>query len=124
MDSLIKCKYGKLSRQQLYQVERYLQKSIFFLLLYVDPKTKKGHENIDVDKAFIDVQNKIIGLNGILNNPPRLVIIMALLERAYMLYSSGESGIQFDLYRKLVLDAGAEVMKIDWDYSLEDDSHD
>lgn len=124
MESVVKCKYGDLSRRQLNQVKRYLQKSIFFLLLYVDPKTKDEHVGIDVDKAFNDVQNKIIGLNRILNNPPRLVIIMSLLERAYMLYSSGESGTQFDLYRKLVLDAGAEVMKIDCEDGLGDDSHD
>ena len=103
-------KYGKYSSEQIKSVKTSLQKSIFFLLLYVDPATKSEYPDIDVDSAFRNIQNKLGGLNDLLFQPPEIVTVMSYLERAWRLYNSED--FSFKLYRKLILDAGAEIMKM------------
>lgn len=105
-------KYGNYADEQMYAIKKYFQKSIFFLLLYVDPETKDSYCNINITEAFTDLQNKLCGFNELLDYPAELIIVMSLLERALMLYQSGEIETNFKLYRKLILDAGAEMMKI------------
>ena len=105
-------KYGSYSSTQISSIKSQLRKSIFFLLLYVDPKTRHEYPNIDVVAAFRSLQLKLNGLNRILLEPPELVETMILLESALEEYEKDDNVFNFQLYRKLVLDAGSEVMKI------------
>lgn len=105
----MKTKYGKYSSAQLASIKRSVQKSIFFLLLYVDPETRDNYPNIDVNEAFKSLQLRLSGLNSILLEPPELVRTMSYLESALQVYNGD---FDFMRYRKLILDAGAEIMKI------------
>lgn len=103
-------KYGEFSSNQIAQTKEYMRKRIFFLLLIVDPKTKDEYENVNVKEAFECELKKLGGLNSILFYPPELVRIIALLEAALNELSSPT--FNWNKYRKLVLDAGNEVLKI------------
>ena len=105
-------KYGAYSESQLSATKQYIRKQIFYLLLYVDPKTSNEYTNVDVIKAFNGLQYKLGGLNSLLFEPPALVTVMSLLEAALMELQSQDE-FDFSKYRKLVLDAGNEVVKID-----------
>lgn len=105
----MKTKYGKYSSAQIASIKRSVQKSIFFLLLYVDPETRDNYPNIDVNEAFRSLQLWLNGLNSILLEPPELVRTMSYLESAMQIYNGD---FDFMRYRKLILDAGAEIMKI------------
>lgn len=111
---MIQAKYCTYTDDQLSATKQYIRKQIFYLLLYVDPKTSIEYPNVDVTKAFIGLQYKLGGLNSILFEPPALVSVMSLLEAALLEYQS-KSSEEFDFakYRKLILDAGNEVTKID-----------
>ena len=50
------------------------------------------------------------GMNELLGHPHKLVKVMSLLEKARSLYAEGE--LKFLAYRKLILDAGNEVLKL------------
>lgn len=102
-------KYGDYSSSQISSVKKTLQKSIFYLLLYVDPQTKGQYPNIDVNQAFESLQFRINGLNSILLEPPELVETMSYLESAKQVFNGD---FDFMAYRKLILDAGAEIMKV------------
>ena len=108
---MISCKYGSYSEDQLSATKQYIRKQIFYLLLYVDPETKEEYSNVNVNKAFQGLQYKLGGLNSILFEPPSLITVMSLLEAALLEYQ--KSDFNFNTYRKLVLDAGNEVKKID-----------
>lgn len=103
-------KYGEFSARQISDIKEYMRKHIFFLLLIVDPKTKKDYCNINVSEAFDCELRKLGGLNSILFEPTELVRIMSLLEAALIEYNS--SDFNWNRYRKLILDAGNEVLKI------------
>lgn len=103
-------KYGSFSKNQIDSTKAYIRKSIFFLLLYVDPHTKDVYPNVDVENAFQSLQLKLNGLNSILLEPPELVIVMSLIESALQEYRN--INFDFKTYRKLILDAGSEIMKI------------
>jgi len=105
----LKTKYGNYSSTQISSVKHSIQKSIFFLLLYVDPKTRDDYPGIDVDEAFRSLQLRLNGLNSILLEPPEVVNTMSYLESAWQIY---DGDYDFMSYRKLILDAGAEIMKI------------
>lgn len=105
----MRTKYGTYSPDQISSVKQSIQKSIFFLLLYVDPKTKDEYPEVDVNDAFRNLQLRISGLNGILHEPPELVNVMSYLESAQQVY---QGDFDFYTYRKLILDAGSEVMKV------------
>ena len=105
-------KYGEFSQEQVNGVKKSLQKSIFFLLLYVDPATKGSYQHVDIDKAFEDLQYKICGLNELFNHSVELVMVMSILEKALLIYQSGNAESEFGVYRKLILDAGAEIMRL------------
>lgn len=105
----MKTKYGEYSQTQISQIKRSFQKSIFFLLLYVDPETRDNYPNIDINEAFKSLQLRLSGLNSILLEPPELVRTMSYLESALQIYNGD---FDFMRYRKLILDAGAEIMKI------------
>ena len=105
-------KYGSYSDSQLSATKQYIRKQIFYLLLYVDPKTSIEYPNVNVMKAFTGLQYKLGGLNSLLFEPPALVTVMSLLEAAMLELQSADN-FNFNKYRKLVLDAGNEVLKID-----------
>lgn len=105
----MKTKYGEYSSAQVSSIKHSIQKSIFFLLLYVDPETRDNYPNIDVNEAFRSLQLWLNGLNSILLEPPELVRTMSYLESAMQIYNGD---FDFMRYRKLILDAGAEIMKI------------
>ena len=107
----MKHKYGEFSNSQVYKAKNILRKDIFFLLLCVDPKTKQEYADINVNKTFQNILNKIGGMNELLFCPPELVITLSLLERAYMEYTNPD--FNFYVYRKLILDAGSEIMKVE-----------
>ena len=103
-------KYGSFTQSQIAQTKEKMRKQIFFLLLIVDPKTSIEYENVDVKKAFENVLRTFGGLNELLNYPQELVKIMSLLEAARLEYLSED--FKFQTYRKIILDAGNEVLNI------------
>lgn len=102
--------YGKFSAEQIAQTKKSLRGSIFFLLLYVDPETAYEYPEVDVNKCFTGLLFKMGGLNKLLKEPPELVTVMSLLQAAQMEYNKPD--FDFQIYRKLILDAGSEVAKL------------
>ena len=108
MDISVKTKYGCYPTSQIDKVKSRIRKSIFFLLLYVDPQTKSDYPDINVEEAFLNLQYTLDGLNRILFEPPELVITMSLLESALNEFKSAD--FSYGKYRKLILDAGSAIM--------------
>jgi hypothetical protein len=102
--------YGEFTQNQIAQTKKSLRGSIFFLLLCVDPKTSSEYADIDVNKSFNGLLLKLGGMNELLMNQPELVTVMSLLQAALIEYNNPE--FDFQTYRKLILDAGAEVLKL------------
>lgn len=102
--------YGEFSENQIAQTKKSLRGSIFFLLLCVDPKTSWEYEDVDVNKCFNGLLLKIGGLNELLLKQPEVVTTMSLLQAALIEYNSLD--FNFTIYRKLILDAGAEIDKL------------
>lgn len=102
--------YGAFTQNQIAQTKKSLRGSIFFLLLCVDRKTSSEYKDVDVNKCFSGLLLRIGGLNQLLMCPPELVTVMSLLQAALMEYNNPE--FNFHTYRKLILDAGAEVEKL------------
>lgn len=106
----MKTLYGFYSPTQIHSTKLSIQKSIFFLLLCVDPATSGDYPDINVADVFSNLQHKISGLNSILLEPPELVETMSLLQAALNEYNS--ECFDWSNYRKLILDAGATIMRI------------
>lgn len=102
--------YGEFTQNQIAQIKKSLRKSIFFLLVCVDEGTAPTDEEIDVNKSFKGLLLKLGGMNELFMEPPELVTVMSLLQAAMIEYNSPE--FDFRTYRKLILDAGAEVEKL------------
>lgn len=102
--------YGEFTENQIVQAKKSLRGSIFFLLLCVDNKTAWEYKDIDVNTNFKGLLLKIGGLNDLLMNPPELVTVLSLLQAAMTEYNNPE--FSFKTYRKLILDAGAEVDRL------------
>ena len=102
--------YGEFTQNQIAQTKKSLRGSIFFLLLCVDNKTSHEYKEVDVNKCFKGLLLKLGGLNELLMNQPELVMVMSLLQAAMNEYNNPE--FEFKTYRKLILDAGAEVEKL------------
>lgn len=103
-------KYGEFETQQVEDVKNFMRKQIYFLLLYVDPNTKDEYPDVNVESAFNNVLTKLSGLNELLFYPTELVIVLSLLEQALIEFKN--PNFSFGVYRKLILDAGNEVLKI------------
>ncbi len=99
--------YGDFTQNQIAQTKKSLRGSIFFLLLCVDNKTAHEYKDVDVNKCFNGLLLKLGGMNELLMCPPELVTVMSLLQAAMNEYNKPE--FNFRTYRKLILDAGAEV---------------
>ena len=102
--------YGEFTQNQISQAKKSLRGSIFFLLLCADHNTAHEYKDVDVNKSFNGLLLKIGGMNQLLMNQPELVTVMSLLQAAMIEYNSPE--FNFHVYRKLILDAGAEVEKL------------
>ena len=99
--------YGEFSQSQITQTIKSLRGTIFFLLLCVDPKTSWEYIDVDVNKCFKSLLLKMGGLNELLFEPVEIVTTMSLLQAALIEYNNPE--FSFGVYRKLILDAGAEI---------------
>lgn len=107
---MMKMLYGEFSENQIAEIVKSLRGSIFFLLLCVDRETAWEYEDVDVNKCFHGLLLKIGGLNELLLEPPEVVTTMSLLQAARMEYNKPR--FRFKVYRKLILDAGAEIKKL------------
>jgi hypothetical protein len=106
----VKHLYGEFSENQIAQTKKSLRGSIFFLLLCVDPKTSWEYKDVDVNKCFNGLLLKIGGLNKLLMEQPEVVTTMSLLQAALMEFNNPE--FNYSVYRKLILDAGAEIERL------------
>lgn len=103
-------KYGEFADMQISEIKEILRKRIFFLLLVAeDLETKTKFPKVNLEQANTTLLWRISGLNDLLGEPPELVTVLSLLEEAK---NSITENFDFAKYRKLILDAGAEVMKI------------
>lgn len=102
--------YGEFTQEQIVQAKKSLRGSIFFLLLCVDKKTSQEHTDVDVNKSFEGLLLRIGGMNELLMNQPELVTVLSLLQAAFMEYNNPD--FNYRTYRKLLLDAGAEVERL------------
>lgn len=107
---IMKTKYGQFSSGQIKEVKKSLRSSIFFILLCIDPATAEEHKEINVDKLFDHLLYKIDGLNELLMYQKELVNVMSLLQEAKIQYN--RENYDFGICRKLILDAGSEVLKL------------
>ena len=102
--------YGHFDDLQIEEYKEKLHKEMFWLLLYKDPKTKDEFKNVEFEKYFINLINKIDGLNTLLFYPVEIVAIMSLLQAA--LNETRSDDFNYRSYRKLILDAHSLVDKI------------
>ena len=103
-------KYGEFADMQISEIKEILRKRIFFLLLVAeDMETKEKFPEVNLEQANTTLLWRISGLNELLGNPTELVTVLSLLEEAKQTI---KPDFDFAKYRKLILDAGAEVMKI------------
>lgn len=102
--------YGEFTQNQISQTKISLRKSIFFLLVCVDEKTSQDCKEVDVNKCFEGLLLKLGGMNKLFMEPPELVTVLSLLQAAMIEYNKPK--FNFHTYRKLILDAGAEVDKL------------
>ena len=105
-------KYGEFADMQIDEIKEILRHRIFFLLLVAEDEAKNNkveYPHIDLMKANTSLLWRISGLNELLGNPIELVTVLSLLEEAK---NTIKPDFNFAKYRKLILDAGAEIMKI------------
>jgi hypothetical protein len=100
----------KFTAEQIENEKKLLQKKIFYLLLIVDPETAANYPDVDIVAAFEDLFSDLDGLNEVFEYPTEMVNIAKKLAKALKEFQS--ESFEFKKYRKLVLDAGSEVMKI------------
>ena len=107
---MISHKYGEFSDLQISEIKQVLRKRIFFLLLVAeDLETKEKFPEVNLEQANTTLLWRIAGLNELLGEPTELVTVLSLLEEAL---NTIKTNFDFVKYRKLILDAGAEIMKI------------
>lgn len=106
----MKYKYGEFRQSQINQTKWNFRKQIYFLLLIVDRNTSGEYPDVDPESAFNNLLYKIDGFNEILGYPPEMVTVASLLAEALKVLKT--EPFRFLTYRKLILDAGSEVMKI------------
>ena len=100
-------KYGEFADMQISEIKQILRKRIFFLLVVAEKPNDFPDVNLPV--AHTTLMWKISGLNELLGEPVELVTVLSLLEEAL---TNLRTDFDFTKYRKLILDAGAEVLKI------------
>lgn len=102
--------YGEFEDYQIIDYKKKLHKDLFWLILYKDPQTKDRYSSIDFNKYFVFLMKKINGLNELLSYPSEIIEMLSLLEAAYI--ESRKEFFEWEVYRKLVLDAQSWVDKI------------
>ena len=107
---MVKHKYGSFKTKQIKETKESMRKQIFFLLLLADPATKGQYPDVDIKRAFDNLTYRINGMNSLLCYPSEIVEVLSILEEARLQLNEPE--LDFDTYRKLVLDAGARVSNI------------
>jgi hypothetical protein len=103
-------KYGNYPSAQIHDLKIQMRKRIFFLLLCADEKLADKYEGVDVVSAIDSLLVEFGGLNELLMCPAELVLVMGMLTAAKAEYQKDD--YSFQKYRKLILGAGAEVLKI------------
>ena len=107
---MIPHKYGEFADMQISDIKQVLRKRIFFLLLVAeDLEAKEKFPEVNLEQANTTLLWRIAGLNELLGEPTELVTVLSLLEEAL---NTIKTNFDFAKYRKLILDAGAEIMKI------------
>jgi len=107
---MIQHKYGEFADKQFSDAKAYIRKKIFFLLLVAEDLDKREKfPTVDLGQAHTNVMYKLSGLNSILGEPREMVTVLSSLEEANNLI---KHEFDFKLYRKLILEAGAEIDKI------------
>ena len=104
---MVSHKYGEFADMQISEIKQILRKRIFFLLVVAEDNSKFPDVNLPL--AHTTLMWKISGLNQLLGEPTELVTVLSLLEEAL---NNLKTDFDFVKYRKLILDAGAEVLKI------------
>ena len=104
---MVNHKYGEFADMQISEIKQILRKRIFFLLLVAE--TPEEYPEIELTTAHTSLMWKISGLNELLGEPVALVTVLSLLEEAL---NNLKTNFVFEKYRKLILDAGAEILKI------------
>ena len=103
-------KFGYFDHDQFESFKTKLHKEMYWLLLYKDPKTCGQYSYVDFDKYFNGLMRRINGLSSLLSYPTEIVEIMSNLEAAFL--EASKENFDYQIYRKLVLDAHALVDKI------------
>lgn len=104
---MVTYKYGEFADTQVSDMKQLIRKKIFFLLLVAENPGK--FPDVELEKAHTSLMWKIAGFNSLLGQPTEVVTTMSLLEEAL---NNLQTDFNFAKYRKLILDAGAEVLKI------------
>lgn len=102
--------YGCFNDGQLEEYKIKLHKELFWLLIYKDPKTKDQYEHVDFEKYFRNLMRRLDGFNELIFFPVEIVSMMSLLEAA--LIETRKEEFDYQVYRKLILDAHNMVDKI------------
>lgn len=106
----MKYKYGDFSDMQIADAKRIIRKKIFFLLLCADKSCVDVYHKVDIPVAIDNLLTEMNGLNELLLYPTELVRAMSLLVSAKNEYLN--ETFSFHEYRRLILTAGAEILKI------------
>lgn len=106
----IKYTYGDFTGLQIREIKAKMRRQIFFLLRIVDPDTAKEYE-VDTTAAIENVLKTYGSLNDLLGYPEEMVEVMVMLNAAFQEYQKGPE-FNWQVYRKLILDAGSAVKKI------------
>lgn len=109
------CKYGCFPDSQMTELKTQMRKKIFYLLLcadenFEDEDFKSRNSNVNIPDAIEELLIEFYGLNELLSYPPELIRIMSILVSAKD--ECLKDNFNFKRYRKLILSAGAEVLKI------------
>lgn len=102
--------YGNFSDKQIEKLRKSIRGSIFFLLVCVDPETKDKYKDVDVEKNFDYIITRLNNLNKLLIDRVEIIDVISMLHSARLEYRN--PNFDFKVYRKLVLDAGAEVERL------------
>lgn len=100
----------RFTSEQIENEKKLLQKKVFYLLLIVDPETTEKYPNVDVELAFEDLFSDLDGLNEVFGYPVEMVNVVKKLAKALKEFRSAD--FEYKRYRKYILDAGNEILKI------------
>lgn len=111
----------RISEKQLIDVAYGIRKSLYLALLCVDKNTKNEHLDICPQEVLKSVEIRLYGLNEILNSPTGLPnILTSVIMAQTMLKVNNKDKDNYKLFRKYILDAGAEILRFVNDYLIRD----